>query len=106
MTMMPCVNKPLLRYSRAIFRPPGTCLRPGARPKAKRAWFTLEAREMVSGFPGIVVHKPKVRPFFSPRVSHFLKVRTLLRQLLLLFVCLVPYVHALLNHRDVRAVWF
>src|SRR6266581_640086 len=53
MTMMPCVNKPLLRYSRAIFRPPGTCLRPGARPKAKRAWFTLEAREMVSGFPGI-----------------------------------------------------
>ncbi len=53
-----------------------------------------------------MVHKPKDRPFFSPRVSHFLKVRTLLRQLLLLFVCLVPYVHALLNHRDVRAVWF
>jgi hypothetical protein len=23
-----------------------------------------------------VVHKPKVRPFFGPRVSHFLKVRT------------------------------
>src|SRR5205085_5125111 len=26
--------------------------RPGARPKAKRAWFTLEAREMGYGFPG------------------------------------------------------
>ncbi len=24
--------------------------------------------------PGLVVHKPKVRPFFGPRVSHFLKV--------------------------------
>src|SRR6266567_1149326 len=27
-------------------------------------------------FPKQLVHKPKVRPFFSPRVSHFLKVRT------------------------------
>ncbi|MFL5696689.1 MAG: hypothetical protein ACJ797_06230, partial [Ktedonobacteraceae bacterium] len=29
--------------------------------------------------PGELVHWLKVRPFFGPRVSHFLKVRTLLR---------------------------
>src|SRR2546425_6110919 len=62
-------------------------------PKERKSQSFVQSSGRIFGQTrnhGALVHKPKVRPFFSPRVSHFLKVRTLLGQLLLLFVFLVP----------------
>jgi hypothetical protein len=80
--------------------------------KFTQGWadFELKGRKLmrIMGIgvkPPLLVHKPKVRPFFGPRVSHFLKDRTLLEAVLLLLAFLLQQVPTRLYHRDIRAAW-